>query len=592
MHFFCSVMSGQYSYQGVVLYNSIKKYDEYFKIFYLCIDNLAYEIFSALKLENVILIKAEEIESYFTELKEAKTNRAINEYAWTLKSSEMLYIFDKYEEVDRLIWLDGDIQMLANPQTIYDEWGSKSIILTEQYYTGWHEPLIKTYGRFQAGFIGFCRTNEGLECLRWWQRKCIEWCYVRFEEGRWADQKYLDIVPEEFPNTCIVKSLGINMTPFVLYRFNFEDEKYIEAKSDGLYINNVKVVLFHYYGYKYIDDSTFDLCSYWMKYSSNTIESLYIPYIKACKAAIVEIESIKKDYRQSWDYKGRRIANYFDFSRYNHNACYDFATIVRKDTLKEAIAQYYSILRYEDSFYWWVCCADAESYHILKHLKLRNTTVIHIEHVLEGVLREDTKKESFTNKFESLKVYFLYYLLKNNYSVKKLLFLKPDFYLLESVSGVFNYSQDYDVILFNNKRHNSSNQSIEYDRGLIGLLNNKKVVEVIEGCTDSKNLNININLNEKLSKYLQPHTVESLEYACTLNDLKYAKYMIKKDGLYNNNRLIRAFRFKNDRNLNGNIALSSLKIQKHMNKGLYDKIYDPYLKDLNHAMIEIKRFQV
>lgn len=581
MHFYCSAFSGEYAYQGIVLYNSIKKHDKFFTLFYVCIDNLAYDIFLSLHLDNLVLIKAEQIEDRFTVLKQVKTKRAIHEYAWTLKSSELLYILENYEEVEKIIWLDGDTQMLANPQAIFDEWGTDSIILTEQYYTSWHEPLIKTYGRFQAGFVGFCRDKQGLECLQWWQEKCIEWCYVKFEEGRWADQKYLDLVPELFPNTCAVKSLGINMTPFILYRLNFEEGKYIEVNNDGLYVDKTKIVLFHYYGFKYYDDFTYDLCSYWMKFSSSTVDYLYMPYIKACKEVVHAVESRFPDYRHSWNYSSRRISSYFDFSRHQNPSSYDFATIVRMDTLEEAIAQYLSISRHEQSFYWWACCTDASSYNILRNLKLQNSTIIYIDQVLDGSLRTEIKRSPLINKLDSLKIHLLQYLIKSNFAIKRLLFIKSDYYLIESISGVFDSSKEHDVILFNSKRLSESNQNAEFERDIIGLMNNKNVAELLQNCIDSPN--VPINFTDKILKKLRTRIVGSLEYNCTLNDLKYIKCSMNNGRLYNNNHLIRAFRFNSHNKVNSNRVI---------NNAMYKKIYGQYSKDLRFAMNEIKRFRI
>ena len=588
-HYYCSAFSGAYCYQGLVLYNSIKKLDESFTIFYVCLDNLAYEILLGLRLENLIIIKVELIEYYFPKLKHVKQDRAIHEYAWTIKSSEMLYIFENYEEVDKIIWLDGDTQMLSNTEAIFSEWGNESVILTEQYYTDNHEPLIKTFGKFQAGFVGFCRDNEGMKALKWWKSKCIEWCYSKFEEGRWADQKYLDKIPELFQNVCIIKGLGINMTPFILYRLNFEQEKYLEINQDEIFINNTKLVLYHYYGFKYFDDSTYDLCSYWMKFTRNTVEHLYLPYIKVCKTAIDEIEAVEANYRLLLNNKERRICNYFDFSRSINNADYDFATIVKKRNLQEALALYYSLLKHEDSFYWWICCMDVESFDIIQGMKLKNTTVVFVDNLLDKNLRDEVKTKPDYNNIEILKLHFLHHLLKNNYLINKLLYIDSDFFLFNNISDVFNQAHNCNALLFKHGKSDLSKQPQGFDKDIVGLINCKETVDFLQ-CFIDKPIGL-FNLADKISKYLEPFIVDDLGYSCTLKDLKYNKFLLENEIIYVNKSLIRAYHFYDNERVKGGDTYCNRKAKIFLNKDLYNIIYDRYSNELNKAMHNIINYR-
>ena len=54
------------------------------------------------------------------------------------------------------------------------------------------------YGKFNVGILGFRNDAEGLRCLRAWRAQCNAWCHDRIEDGKFADQKYLDTWPEAF----------------------------------------------------------------------------------------------------------------------------------------------------------------------------------------------------------------------------------------------------------------------------------------------------------------------------------------------------------------------------------------------------------
>ncbi|MGB7604151.1 MAG: hypothetical protein WBL93_01615 [Lutisporaceae bacterium] len=581
-HYYCSAFSGAYSYQGLVLYDSLKKHDNLFTVFYVCLDNTAFEILSTLRSENIVVIKVEQIEAYFEELKSIKDTRAIHEYAWTIKSSEMLYILEKYKEVDKIIWLDGDTQMLSNPEVIFDEWGNYSVLLTEQYYTDNHESLINQYGKFQAGFVGFKRDNAGIKALSWWRKKCIDWCYSKFEKGRWADQKYLDKIPELFPNVCIVKNLGINMTPFILYRFNFEQQKYLEVRKDELYVNNIRLVLFHYYGFRYFDDSTYDLCSYWMKYTRSTVELLYKPYIESCKAVIEEIEAIKTDYKLLWKNIDRCISCNFDLLRSNNSAYLDIATIIDKNTVQEGLAQYYSLEEHCHSFYWWVCCMDIYSFDVMKSLKLPNTTVTYIGNVVNGVFKNQISVKLERNIIERIKAYFFHYLLKNNYSINRLLYLDSGFYLFGDVTDAFNNIYDYKALLFTQYAKGRSMLSINFDFDIVGLINCKETVDFLQFCIDRpKGI---FNLNHMISKYLYAFTVGTTEYNCSLDDIKYNKLQMRNGRIYIYQSPLRAFNFNKNEGLKG----SNINANRRVKHYIYNQIYEPYNKALARAMLAVK----
>lgn len=310
-HFYCSVYSKDRAYQGVVLYKSLAKHDQEFKIFIICLDKSLIQFFEGLGFNNLIPISVQDIEESYKELIEIKELRNKNEYAWTLKPSILLHILSNFHEVKHIIWLDGDMKFFSDPKPIFDEWAAFSILLTRQYYTGPYEYLVDTYGRYQAGFIGFRKDRNSLRCLKWWQAKCIEWCHDKPDNGRWADQKYLDEWPRRFNNVGVVNNLGINMTPFTLYRLNTEQGKVVVNKGNELYIDDVKLILYHYYGFRCYKGRNYDLCCYWMKFTKETITFIYIPYIKECEESIKDINRYFHGQFNLHSLKGKTAMNYF-----------------------------------------------------------------------------------------------------------------------------------------------------------------------------------------------------------------------------------------------------------------------------------------
>ena len=88
--------------------------------------------------------------------------------------------------------MDADLYFYQDPQILIDEIPkNKSVLITQHNYYPKYDQS-KTSGIYCVQFMYFKNDNEGMKVLKWWRDKCIEWCYNRFEDGKFGDQKYLD----------------------------------------------------------------------------------------------------------------------------------------------------------------------------------------------------------------------------------------------------------------------------------------------------------------------------------------------------------------------------------------------------------------
>lgn len=476
--YYCTMCSIEYCYQALVLYNSLDRHDKDFKLFIACLDNKMVQFLDNLHYSNLIPIDVCDIEKAYKELSEVKQLRNKREYAWTLKPSIVLYIFENFDYADHVLWLDSDMQFLCSPEPLYEEWGTSSLLLSEQYYTDAYEYLVSGYGKYQAGFIGFRKDKNGMECLRWWQERCMEWCSDKADNGRWADQKYLDELPERFEGVGVVNNFGINLTPFIVYRINTEQGKAVIKKPDGLYIDNVKIILYHYYGLRFYEHNEYDLSCYWMMFDEETIKLVYMPYIKECQEAIRKIQDYDTLHFKLKSIGGDQVLNYYNLDRTLGLQSYDICIITGKSDLIKCMALYYSIAQNSRKAHIWICCIDEFSFSILNNAKLENVTLISSRSFETSELHALRKTCGEKEYICILKAHYLYYILKNNFSVNYLMYVGNDIYFYKSPLYLLKEFENGSIFLYRLPKTNEKNNS-SYKTDLIGFRRDKNTLECL-----------------------------------------------------------------------------------------------------------------
>ncbi len=429
VHNYCSIASSDYIYKVLTLYSSVAKHDKEYRFFIICMNEGVSEVFSALKLGNVVLVRIKDIEVFCPDLVEARKTRNDKEYAWTVKPSAFLYIFNKYADIDHILWLDGDTMFLSDPSPIYTEWGKNSILLTLERYSGKYAFMADMYGVYNTGLLGFKRDESALECLKWLQGKLNEWCYDRMENGLWSDQIYMNDCPHRFKGVKVLMNPGINMTPFILWRLTGDEKKCVKIKNQGIYVRNTKLILFHYYGFKYNSSEDYELCSYknW-GFSEEVIRTIYMPYMDAYRASVQKLAELRNVSEQ-------------------HDAVYNFCTLTTLEYLPKSLALLASIERHTQNFHLWICAMDTMTYEVLKKMQLRNVTVLALSEIENESLRSVKGERKEYEYCWTLKAPLILHIFENFKDVEALLYVDSDVFMFSSPEGCFEALNKYPVFL-------------------------------------------------------------------------------------------------------------------------------------------------
>lgn len=237
---FCTYFDSYYLLKGLGLYLSLERVTDDFHLYVMAFDKDCYDKLLSYNLKNMTVELWEEWET--PEIKRVKGDRNRAEYCWTCGPT-IIYHFLTHYNLPNITYLDSDLFFVNSPKYAFEEIGSSSVAITEQ---GISKKAETMYGKYCVQFLFFRNDEDGLGALTWWRDSCIEWCYQRFEEDRFGDQKYLDKFTTRFNNVYVIQNPGVGIAPWNMYRYKY--------KNNGkVVIHNAKEypsVFFHMHGLK------------------------------------------------------------------------------------------------------------------------------------------------------------------------------------------------------------------------------------------------------------------------------------------------------------------------------------------------------
>lgn len=274
---FCTLFDSAYLSRGLVMYDSLKMHTRDFHLYIFAFDSISNKILKELELEFATIISLEEFEN--SRLLSVKASRTKAEYCWTCTSSVIDYILENYN-VPSCTYLDADIFFYASPQILLNELKEdKTVLITEHRFSKIARLIEqKRAGRFCVQFITFFNTKESRKILDKWISQCIEWCYARYENGKFGDQKYLDSWPEEYSNVHILKNPGGGIAPWNARQYDFEKNGNSIAGTTLHSKERFDVVFFHFHFVRLLHSGYSDLG--WNRLGNNVVRLFYKPYIQ------------------------------------------------------------------------------------------------------------------------------------------------------------------------------------------------------------------------------------------------------------------------------------------------------------------------
>jgi len=272
----CTVISKIRIYQYLALYESIVKNNIAAKLFVFCVDKESFDLLNKMGISKAVIIDFTKLED--KTLIDIKKERQLYEYCWTIKPVVIEYIFDNYPEIKKTIYIDSDAYFFSEPLSIINRIKKWSVIVTT------HRSSKKVNG----GFVCFKRDKIGLDALKWWKEQCIDWCYARYENGKFGDQGHLDKLKKYYKNIYYLEHPGFNLASW--NEFLYE----IKVYENRVYVNNTRLVFYHFSGLRMINKK--DYITLWKFEPKGYV---YDYYINVLRKKIEEIEEISPGFTEN-----------------------------------------------------------------------------------------------------------------------------------------------------------------------------------------------------------------------------------------------------------------------------------------------------
>lgn len=250
---FCTLFDSNYLDKGLALYASMKKNFTNFKLYIFAFDNKCFNVLSDMQLENVIILSVDDIMT--DALQQIRQERSRAEFCWTCTSVIIEYVLLRCKE-EICTYIDADIYFFASPEKVIQEIidNGCSVGLVEHRFERDYEygSWIFTYGKYCIQFNTFLNNQEGMQVLREWKENCLNWCYGRYEDGKFGDQKYPDNWRQKFSCVHELQHLGMGVAPWNVHIYSE-----IERENGEIYVKfrgkKYKLIFYHFEGMKYLD---------------------------------------------------------------------------------------------------------------------------------------------------------------------------------------------------------------------------------------------------------------------------------------------------------------------------------------------------
>jgi hypothetical protein len=193
-------------------------------------------------LTDITVVTLKELIEVFPELEKLEKERSRASFVFTLSPYWPLYLLKTYTDITGVTTLDADVFFLADPDLIFSQYPEAHILITPHNFSA-ELKRFEGFGLYNVSFQFFRNSKQGIDCLEQWKQDCANWCDDAYnaELDQYADQKYLDKWPIEYPGLRVIDIAGAGIAPWNV------DTASLQIKSGKWYCGESPLIYFHFH---------------------------------------------------------------------------------------------------------------------------------------------------------------------------------------------------------------------------------------------------------------------------------------------------------------------------------------------------------
>jgi len=292
MRTYCTLFDKNYLYQGVALYDSLKRFAGDFKLYALCMDSISHRMMMKMKSESLVPVSVDEL---ITAALSAARNRTTHgQFCWVCQPFICEFVLDKHD-CDMVTYLEADSLFFSDPEVLFRELGEDAVSLVPHNYSPGFDNTAEA-GKFCVQFNAFRDDRRGRAVLNHWRSSCFQ--YTREKPLVYPGQTSLNDWPERFDGVRVLKHPGAGVAPW-----NIQHRK-VESSNSAPHVDGVPVVFYHFHQYGRYENGTHELGYYPL--STQIVASIYGTYVRAIEAAEQKVRTLDPDFSHRRTYRNNK----------------------------------------------------------------------------------------------------------------------------------------------------------------------------------------------------------------------------------------------------------------------------------------------
>jgi hypothetical protein len=289
MRTYCTLFDKNYLYQGVALYESLRRFSSDFKLYALCMDPVAHRTIAKMNDESLVPVSVEDLLTpHLSALRDRTTH---GQFCWACQPFLCEFVLSEYGH-DMVTYLEADSLFFYDPEILFDELADFSISLVPHGFSPEFDQTRKS-GVYCVQFNTFRRDATSSQALNYWKDRCFE--YTKEKPLAYPGQLCLNDWPKRFDRIKVIENPGAGVAPWNV------QHRTITYRHSVPYVDGVPVVFYHFHQYGRYEDGRHELGVYPL--TRLIVESIYGDYVRALAAAEQRVRSLEPDFHYRKTYK-------------------------------------------------------------------------------------------------------------------------------------------------------------------------------------------------------------------------------------------------------------------------------------------------